>query len=393
MGTLSFGLNLAKKKAPPSKSVARKPAFGEDDDEDDRGNESNEAEVGIVGGLEVPATAELEGFKIKKNVSKEAPRSKPKSTHGISLYGDLSSRTSSLKQASEAESIDPSVYDYDNVYDSMKSVDRAKKGKEEADLAERRPKYMESLLAAAEVRKRDQLRAKEKMLQREREAEGDEFADKEKFVTGAYREQQAEMARLEEEEARKEEEEMKKKAGMGMSGFYRSVLDKDERRHEELVAAAAKAKDTPTTEPPEDDLSNQKTAEDLAHTLNAQKPNAIILNDDGLVVDKRQLLSAGLNIAPKKPSRPTSKPTSATTARQTPNNPLADRKSRRERQTQMLAQQLEEVTKRAADEDMDRQREVERLARSKKSETEIMSARERYLKRKKEKEEAGGAHV
>jgi coiled-coil domain-containing protein 55 len=398
MSTLSFGLNLTKKKSPiSSKPVVRKPAFGDDDDEDDRSNESNETkEIGIIGGVTVPETAKLEGFKNKKSGLKEAPRSKPKSTHGISLYGDLSSRTSSLKHASEAESIDSSVYDYDNVYDSMKSVDRAKKGKEEADLAERRPKYMESLLAAAEVRKRDQLRAKEKMLQREREAEGDEFADKEKFVTGAYKEQQAEMARLEEEEARREEEEMKKKAGMGMSGFYRSVLDRDEKRHEELVAAAAKAKDAPTAEPPEDDPSNQKTAEDLARALNAQKPNAIILNDEGLVVDKRQLLSAGLNLAPKKPSYPTSKPSSSsstTTPRPTSTNPLADRKSRRERQTQMLAQQLEEVTKRAADEEMDRQRELERLARSKKSETEIMSARERYLKRKKEREEAGGADL
>ena len=59
---------------------------------------------------------------------------------------------------------------------------------------------MENLLAAAEVRKRDQLRAKEKMLLREREAEGDDYADKEKFVTAAYRAQQEDMRRLEEEE-------------------------------------------------------------------------------------------------------------------------------------------------------------------------------------------------
>ena len=38
----------------------------------------------------------------------------------------------------------------------------------------------------------------------EREAEGDEFADKEKFVTSAYKKKMAEMEALEAEEKRKE---------------------------------------------------------------------------------------------------------------------------------------------------------------------------------------------
>jgi coiled-coil domain-containing protein 55 len=397
MSSLSFGLNNAKKKFPlTSRPVIRKPAFGGDEDEnvEDGGNATNNAEeIGTIGGIEVPKRVTLEGLKSKKSGLKEPPRGKPKSNNTISLYGDLSSRTSSLKHASEAESLDPSVYDYDKAYDSMKSVERAKKGKEEADLAERKPKYMESLLAAAEVRKHDQLRAKEKMLQRDREAEGDEFADKEKFVTGAYKEQQAEMARLEEEEARKEEEELKRRAGMGMSGFYRGVLERDEKRHEELIAAAEQAENTLSTQPQNDDSPHTpKTAEDLARTLNSKNPQAIILNDDGLVVDKRQLLSAGLNVAPKKPPPSASstpqhkKPTYATAK---PNALNADRQSRRERQTQMLAQQLEQMTKRAADDEQDREREVERMARTKKSEKEIMGARERYLQRKRERE-AGG---
>jgi coiled-coil domain-containing protein 55 len=37
----------------------------------------------------------------------------------------------------------------------------------------------------AEIRKKDRLRAEERKIQREREAEGNEFADKEKFVTSA----------------------------------------------------------------------------------------------------------------------------------------------------------------------------------------------------------------
>ena len=42
------------------------------------------------------------------------------------------------------------------------------------------------------------------MIQREREAEGDEFAEKEQFVTQAYKDQMAEVRRAEEEEKRLE---------------------------------------------------------------------------------------------------------------------------------------------------------------------------------------------
>lgn len=41
------------------------------------------------------------------------------------------------------------------------------------------------------------------MMQREREMEGDEFADKEKFVTQAYKDQMAEVRRAEEEEKKR----------------------------------------------------------------------------------------------------------------------------------------------------------------------------------------------
>ena len=42
------------------------------------------------------------------------------------------------------------------------------------------------------------------MIQREREMEGDEFKDKEAFVTQAYKDQMAEVRRAEEEEKKRE---------------------------------------------------------------------------------------------------------------------------------------------------------------------------------------------
>ena len=54
------------------------------------------------------------------------------------------------------------------------------------------------------MRKLDHLRAEEKMIQREREMEGDEFEGKEAFVTQAYKDQMAEVRRAEEEEKKRE---------------------------------------------------------------------------------------------------------------------------------------------------------------------------------------------
>ena len=66
------------------------------------------------------------------------------------------------------------------------------------------PKYIEGLLTTAATRRLDHLRAEEKMMQREREREGDEFADKEAFVTQAYKDQMEEVRRAEEEERKRE---------------------------------------------------------------------------------------------------------------------------------------------------------------------------------------------
>lgn len=66
------------------------------------------------------------------------------------------------------------------------------------------PKYVSGLLKAAELRKKDRIRAEDKLIERERAKEGDEFGDKDAFVTQAYKEQQEELRRLEEEEQLKE---------------------------------------------------------------------------------------------------------------------------------------------------------------------------------------------
>lgn len=68
------------------------------------------------------------------------------------------------------------------------------------------PKYIAAFLKSAETRRLDRLRAEEKMLQHERDKEGDEFADKEKFMTTAYKKQLEEVRQAEAEEKKREGE-------------------------------------------------------------------------------------------------------------------------------------------------------------------------------------------
>lgn len=104
------------------------------------------------------------------------------------------------KAQADALKVDASVFDYDSVYDKMKAAERQLEEMKKEDADSRKPKYIENFLASAQTRRLDKLRAEEKMLQLEREKEGDEFEDKEKFVTEAYKKQMVEVRKSEEEE-------------------------------------------------------------------------------------------------------------------------------------------------------------------------------------------------
>ncbi|KAM0483204.1 hypothetical protein ACHAPX_002653 [Trichoderma viride] len=390
---LAFGLNLTKKpgasKPMPSRS---KPIFdSHDNDSDDEGTKVEE----IGGDLEdftatssAPADS-TRGPRSKKGPIAEPPKLKAKNQTNA-MFGDLSSTLSSRKNAEAATELDASVYEYDSIYDSMKPKKNISKEDEE-----RKPKYMKNLLRAADVRKRDQLIAEEKKIAREREAEGEEFADKEKFVTEAYKKQQEENRKLEEEERKREEEEAKKNEGTGMTTFYRKLLDKEQERHAETVRAAEEmAKRGPGEKGDEEnqgdaDVDKEKEFAKAAQELN-EKGASISVNEDGQVVDKRQLLKSGLNVGAKKKveaqreeaDRPAERERKEMSGQQ------IDRKqAMRERQSRMLADQLEASLKRSREATEAQREEVERAAKTRKTEGEISSAKERYLARKRAAEE------
>ncbi|OUM58227.1 hypothetical protein PIROE2DRAFT_67765, partial [Piromyces sp. E2] len=84
-----------------------------------------------------------------------------------------------------------------------------------------------------------------------------------------------------------------------MTGFYRNILNS--RSHEPVKPelSSSKNEDSKDTHNNESEESESEEEEDqLKEALNAGKK--IALNDDNEVIDKRQLLNAGLNISKKK---------------------------------------------------------------------------------------------
>ncbi|KAL8695033.1 MAG: hypothetical protein Q9218_000401 [Villophora microphyllina] len=295
MSKLSYGLNITNKASFKPSVPRRKTIFDDESGPEDGpdGVDENAESILSVDGNHNSVNSSHQSFNPENHIL-QSKSSKPTR---ILQYGDLSSRRTTSKHAETAQLLDPSIYDYDAVYDSLHCKSRSSSNDPSAKAVDgaKKPKYMSSLLAAAEVRKRDQLRAKEKMLAKERELEGDEFADKEKFVTAAYKRQQEDVRKAEAEEALREREaaERQRKEGGGLKGMYKNMLERDDRKHAAAVESVEAAKRSGTLgleqEKDNHDETKRKSEVDLAREKGA------LLNEEGQVVDKRQLLNAGLN--------------------------------------------------------------------------------------------------
>ena len=383
MAGLTYGLNITKKSSSHRPPAARRKAVFDDDSGSDEGPTPDAPQaIDSLGGLSsAPVSKSLESARPSTHNDRSSTRTPKKGISQISQHGDLATNHSTTKRVISAHSVDSTIYDYDSVYDSLHAKPKS------LAFDDKRPKYMGNLLAAAEVRKRDQLRAKEKLLAKEREAEGEEFVDKEKFVTEAYKAQREEIKRMEEEEENREKEEMarKRKGGGGMTGLYKGLLEREAQRHEEILMAANEGVSTRDTV----EVSEEQTLGDTAREMGA------VVNENGQIVDKRQLLSAGLNVVPKAKSAASTRDNNSAQGSAKSDLPATlhgrDRKqAMRERQSRMLEAQLEQASKRAADDENVREEALERAAKSRKTVGDISSAKERYLQRKREAAAAAG---
>ncbi|KAL5635420.1 hypothetical protein ACGC1H_004271 [Rhizoctonia solani] len=343
------------------------------------------------------------------------------------LAAQAVSRKAQRKMDAELK-VDSTVFQYDEVWEGMKIAEAKVKAQKEDNPEARKPKYMKNLLDSAATRRLDHLRAEEKLMQREREAEGDEFADKEKFVTQAYKDQMAEVRRAEAEEKAREEAERKKNKGLGggMTHFYKRLLEDSSKSHDAAVAATSSEPPSfePTTSAPgrigpapvpnltvtrpsrgpkplevapnPDEVLKSGESSTNGNTKTVITPDGtqVEINDNNEVVDKRELLSAGLNLsAPNTRNLSLLRAIHGSSAKS--DEPAvvhraagvaASREEMRKRQQRQLEEQLEEEKKRVREEQEREEREErERVIKKRNDEGAVNEARERYLARKRRK--------
>jgi hypothetical protein len=195
-----------------------------------------------------------------------------------------------------------------------------------------------------------------------------------------------------------------------MTHFYRQLLDQSEERH--AVTMAAMDVTSPTIGPskPPQNLTISKPPELKAKSDKELAAEALAegkevqLNDDNQIVDRTELLSAGLNLSAPNTRRLGGPSLRRKTAAPDENvrvhtavGTAASRKEINARRMREIESQLAEEQERAQKEKA-RQEEQEREVSARKRNTadDVSSARERYLQRKRLKleqpnvEESGG---
>jgi coiled-coil domain-containing protein 55 len=141
-------------------------------------------------------------------------------------------RRRAAQQAAQAAAVDPSIYDYDGVYDQMKEDERkkisARSGLSNTNHSKPGARYIGSLKQAAKVREREFDRVYERQLLKEQEQDKDQYGDTERFVTAAYKKQLQESRKWDAEDKRMDElEERTSAQTSGMAGFYSNLLTRN----------------------------------------------------------------------------------------------------------------------------------------------------------------------
>ncbi|KAG8829950.1 hypothetical protein FRC17_005744 [Serendipita sp. 399] len=322
-----------------------------------------------------------------------------KNTGAIAMVPTQAVMSKAMKREMERQKkVDPTVYLYDEVHDGLKEAARLEELKKEDEAQIRQPKYIANLLQSADQRKRDHLIAEEKNIQREREMEGDEFADKEKFVTQAYKDQLAANRKAEEEERLREELQKKeKKAGPGMTHFYATLLQQSEKKHADIIAASKTVIGPTMPEGTSNFAIKPPEPKELTDLERAKKAAAegkhVELNEDNQIIDKRELLVAGLNLGGKN-TRDLStykKEQAQKEEKGVVHTAVGSAASRREidarRRREVEVQMAEEEDRQAQDKERQEEENRQKAVKRKNDEETILSARERYLERKRRKRE------
>lgn len=180
-----------------------------------------------------------------------------------------------------------------------------------------------------------------------------------------------------------------------MAHFYRKLLEESEQKHEETVAATQSS--SRTVKGPQGAIPNltivrppeftPKSDAELAHLAREQGKD-VELNEDNQIVDKRELLSAGLNL-----SAPNTRRIGLHTTKKSDAHSMevyhaagsaASRKEVNERRMREISAQLAEERERVVKEKERQESEATaRLIARRNNDADIQMALERYRERKR----------
>ena len=183
-----------------------------------------------------------------------------------------------------------------------------------------------------------------------------------------------------------------------MAHFYRQLLEDSEKQHEATVSATS-TQPKPVIGPqgPVPNLTITKPPEiakksDLQIARAAREDGKDVeLNDDDQIVDKRELLSAGLNLSAPNTRRlglQKLKGTGTEATREVHRavGTAASRKEINERRVREIRQQMEEEQARATRiKELADHEATRKIVAKRNNQEDVMSARERYLQRKRRK--------
>ncbi|KAH8387091.1 hypothetical protein KR093_004636, partial [Drosophila rubida] len=160
---------------------------------------------------------------------------------GVVSGPSLMERRVARNMQAKALAEDPTIFQYDELYDDMDS--KREQAKETKKQEPRKAKYINRLMEQAERRKLENELRIERQVQKDREAEGEKFKDKDTYVTAAYRKKLESIRQLQEQDERDEYLEAigdvtKQK---DLDGFYRHLYE------QKLGSQKAVLKPTPDT--------------------------------------------------------------------------------------------------------------------------------------------------
>ncbi|KAJ3149107.1 hypothetical protein HDU86_007050 [Geranomyces michiganensis] len=397
-----YGLLLRGKNAQPSAATApaaaptrfaigkklAKPAAFANDDSDNDDHPNDEA---------ITSFSSSSSSNLNQNHAAAASRAAEQKRVNVELRAVQAQRSKLAEEAHrKALEEDPNVFDYDAVYDGIKQAElEKKKSKDNPDGGViKKPRYMDALIKASAQRKIDLERAELRKVQREREEEGEEFGDKEKFVTGAYKQQMADLKRVEEEEKRREAMDSDVTKGGNLTAFYRDILNQSD-----PMSVPKPGRGTANDKEEQHEGADERVSlpadnnDDERVKQAAIKQGLVQVNDSQEVVDKRQLLTGGLNLT----SRTVVRQQQEREAREREAREKAEKKAAEERARAAERKNLREQQARAremvmrqhAEKEEEKKRKAEaeqeelrrKMARQTTDET-VSDARARYLARK-----------